>query len=435
MFFIFFILEASYFDIYGFALEASCEPLHRTFRQKIYKLHNQQYESWRSFLTLHGIRPDKKDAFITQIMQLSGKEKRTLRKLVHGGIPSEYRGTLWFVLSGGAERAMKSSIRYGSLKNKFSKKYREQIELDLHRTFPNHNYFALFDGLNSLARILNAYALYNRGTGYCQGMNFIAGFLLLFMSEEQAFWTLAAIVEDYLKDYFCESMIGLLIDGTIMTQLLFEIVPKIAQHFESVNFPMNYLSSKWLITMFLNALPTESVLRIWDRCLFDGPQVIIESAVAITSIHQDLLLGETDMMTLLEYYGDIGSRLYDCEGLMKELKRISNSRLFTQSMKELRQKYFDDAIQNRHAGLVTTATEETDEAIEEGEITCKKKRKHAIPIANKIAGADMLARIDTDQSELATLMRELTEKRIRDSQNSRPPRPPRPDMREVDFFL
>ena len=230
-------------------------------------------------------------------------------------------------------------------------------------------------------------------------------------------------------------MIGLLIDGTIMTQLLFEVIPKVAQHFEGMNFPMNYLHTKWLMPMFINALPTEAVLRIWDRCLFDGPQVIIEAAVAITSLHQDLFLGEGDMMSVLEYFGDIGSRLYDCEGLMKEMKRISNSRLFTQSMKDLRQKYFDEAVQNRHRALVPIANDDVDEALDEGEITCKRKRKQAIPIANKIAGADMLARMDNDQGELASLMKELTEKRIRDSQNSRPPRPPRPDVHEIDFFL
>ena len=35
-----------------------------------------------------------------------------------------------------------------------------------------------------------------------QGMNFIAGSLLLFMDEEDAFWCLAVIAEDLLPGYY-----------------------------------------------------------------------------------------------------------------------------------------------------------------------------------------------------------------------------------------
>jgi hypothetical protein len=384
---------------------------------------------------VNDIRTENRDKFITQLMQLPRKGMKGIRKLIYNGIPSEFRGVLWYVFSGGADRAMKSPIRYSELRNKYSKKFRDLIELDLHRTFPNHNYFSLFDGLDSLGRLLNAYALYNQGTGYCQGMNFIAGFLLLVMTEEEAFWTLSAIVEEYLKDYFSETMVGLLIDNTIFTQLMYEVTPKIALHLENANFPMNYLSSKWLFPMYLNALPTETVRRIWDRVLFDGPQVLIEVAVAIAYMHQDLLLGESEVIVLLEYFGDVGSRLYDCEGLMKELKKVSNSRLLSQSMKDLRQKYFEEAVQNRHQGLTLAMNEDKEEAISEGEIVCKKKRKKAIPIANKIAGADMMARIDNEQSELANLLRDLKDKKIRETLRSKPPRPPRPENLSLNSAL
>jgi hypothetical protein len=40
-----------------------------------------------------------------------------------------------------------------------------------------------------------------------QGMNFVAGCLLLFMDEEDAFWSLACIIEDLLPGYFSMAMV------------------------------------------------------------------------------------------------------------------------------------------------------------------------------------------------------------------------------------
>ena len=421
-----------YYDTYGFALEVGNKEEHSLARHKIYKLHITQHDVWRSFLQ-HNTPANKttgsNNKLVAQLMKLNNKEKdrRQLRKLVHAGVPVEYRGAVWYVFSGAAERAMKSPIRYSSLRNKYSKKFREAIDKDLPRTFPNHNYFSYFDeGLDALARILNAYALYNRGTGYCQGMNFIAGFLLLFMTEEQAFWTLSVIVEEYLKDYFCESMVGLLVDSTILSQLLCEKTPKVAIHFQNLAVPMNYLATKFLQKMFIGVMPTETVLRIWDRIMFDGPQVLVEVFVAITQIHEAFFLNElSDGLECLEYYGAISSRIYDCDHFLKELKKVSNSRLFTQSMQELRQKNFKEAIASRHEALVVRIDETLDEPIDEGEIFCKAKRKKAIPVANKVAGTDLM-RGDNDQGELASLMKDLSAKRMRDSLSSRPPRPARP---------
>ena len=48
----------------------------------------------------------------------------------------------------------------------------------------------------------------NRPGHMLQGMNFIAGCLLLFMAEEDAFWCLAVIVEELLPGYFSLAMVA-----------------------------------------------------------------------------------------------------------------------------------------------------------------------------------------------------------------------------------
>jgi len=49
----------------------------------------------------------------------------------------------------------------------------------------------------SLFRLLNNFAKYDRSIGYVQGMNFIAASLLYHSSEEVAFWLFVSLIEDY----------------------------------------------------------------------------------------------------------------------------------------------------------------------------------------------------------------------------------------------
>lgn len=66
------------------------------------------------------------------------------------------------------------------------------------RTFPAHQYFSaqLGAGQLSLYNLLKAYSLLDTEVGYCQGISFVAGVLLLHMSEEQAFDTLKFLMYD-----------------------------------------------------------------------------------------------------------------------------------------------------------------------------------------------------------------------------------------------
>jgi hypothetical protein len=74
------------------------------------------------------------------------------------------------------------------------------IEVDLHRTFPDHKQLSSEHGQQVLRRVLRAYSLHHPKIGYCQGMNFIAGLFLSVVGqedqaqEEQAFWLLASMV-------------------------------------------------------------------------------------------------------------------------------------------------------------------------------------------------------------------------------------------------
>jgi hypothetical protein len=65
------------------------------------------------------------------------------------------------------------------------------------RTFHNDR-FQNGDLKNELTRVLECLSYIERNTGYCQGMNFIAGSLIcLTDSEERAFWIFLIFLKNF----------------------------------------------------------------------------------------------------------------------------------------------------------------------------------------------------------------------------------------------
>ncbi|KAI3743408.1 hypothetical protein L1987_61117 [Smallanthus sonchifolius] len=151
---------------------------------------------------------------------------KELESLVRNGVPRHIRGEAWQAFVGVKARRVEDYYQnlldgvdaptISNVHDEISRgkgesvpvpeKCKKQIEKDLPRTFPGHP--ALNEeGRNSLRRLLLAYARHNPDVGYCQGMNFFAAMLLLMMPEENAFWTLVGMLDDYYDGYFTKEMI------------------------------------------------------------------------------------------------------------------------------------------------------------------------------------------------------------------------------------
>jgi Rab-GTPase-TBC domain len=62
----------------------------------------------------------------------------------------------------------------------------DDIRKDVNRTFPDHAFFAERDGYGqqALTRVLKALSASQRDMGYCQGLNYICGLLVLYCNDE-----------------------------------------------------------------------------------------------------------------------------------------------------------------------------------------------------------------------------------------------------------
>ncbi|KAG2403012.1 uncharacterized protein HKW66_Vig0247180 [Vigna angularis] len=237
---------------------------------------------------------------------------KELESLVQGGVPKDLRGEVWQAFVGVKKRRVEGYYEDLLARNESEEqdvssaafgKWKKQIEKDLPRTFPGHP--ALDEnGRNSLRRLLLAYARHNPKVGYCQAMNFFAGLLLLLMPEENAFWAFVGIIDEYFAGYYTEDMIESQVDQLIFEELMRERFPKLVNHLDYLGVQVPWISGSWFLSIFVNVIPWESVLRVWDVLLFEGNRVMLfRTALALMELYGPALVTTKDAgdaITLLQ---------------------------------------------------------------------------------------------------------------------------------------
>ena len=283
------------------------------------KTYDQKHEEF--YLTNIVPKFKKRDeAWFDYIKKVGGTfqvnpEDSKFKKMVRMGIPDEMRPMIWAKLAGVFEKMDKLPTLYTQTCDAIAtipQDVHNQIMLDVARTFPKSSL-----NLDSLTKILHAFAVIHPEIGYCQSLNFIAAVCLTVMKQEdQAFILLVLIVEDYLpKEYFTPAMTGYQVDLTMITILLKERTPDVYNLAKEKNFLWIQATSNWVLTLFSNTLPMSTVLRIWDSFLLEGQKVIFRVGLAIIKMHHEelKLSKERDFGKTLKY---IEHNLVDQDTLM-----------------------------------------------------------------------------------------------------------------------
>ena len=185
---------------------------------------------------------------------------------------------------------------YENLKNeKCLNDNEETILKDVNRTFHDYPLFSKYQekANTALYNILRSYSIYNSEVGYCQGMNFIAGFLLIVSGfrEEECFWCFSLLMNNYIYHdrLRIKGMEGLYSNYfpllQIMNDLFIIIVtqhnPELKAHFDHLGVSELMYFSKWSLSIFLYSLPLKYCLRIWDYVLAEGYSYLLSFSLGL----------------------------------------------------------------------------------------------------------------------------------------------------------
>ncbi|GJJ68849.1 hypothetical protein EMPS_01195 [Entomortierella parvispora] len=240
---------------------------------------------------------------------VASKLPHLLSARVRQGLPSKLRGLIWQSMSQASSTYLETM--YTQLLKEHSP-YERIIQRDLARTFPQIDMFKEDGGKGQemLGNILKAYSLYDPHVGYCQGLGFLVGPLLMNMDEKEAFCVFVRLMETYdMRTMFTLNMEGLQLRLYQFSALLSEHLPMLHAHlsFHSIHAAM--YASQWFLSLFAYTYPLPLVLRIYDVVFTEGaPETIMRVAVAFLKKNEEKLMQLQEFEDLLEV---LSSKLYD----------------------------------------------------------------------------------------------------------------------------
>jgi len=229
--------------------------------------------------------------------QLNAEIHEMRQSVIVCGIPLASRPIAYLLLAGLTESqvAAQQTTFNGLVESFFqlpvTNSLRRDIRQDLGRTFPDHNWFCQDPkAQESLHRILGAFAMSHPTIGYCQSINFLAGFLLIIFDHKElpAYAVLSFMIDNILEGYHSRSLVRIMADMNVLDALIEERIPQVHQQFKKYNVSISLFAPNWFMSGFTNYLPSMCVAHLWDWMLLDKDlSVMFRVALGIISLKEE----------------------------------------------------------------------------------------------------------------------------------------------------
>ncbi|KAG0166298.1 GTPase-activating protein [Apophysomyces sp. BC1034] len=244
-----------------------------------------------------------------------------LRDCLSVGLPPSLRGLLWQLFSRSRDNKVYMETEYKELLSQASPQ-EKVIVRDLSRTFPTHEFFREQDGKGQevLFNVIKAYSLFDQQVGYCQGLPFVAGCLLLHMPDEEAFCTLVKLLNQYgLRGHFLPNLETFHERLYQFEKLLEENLPQVHRHLDAQGVKPTMYASQWFMTLFAYRCPFDLVFRVFDLVFLEGLQILLNFALALMKRNQQTIVS-LEFESLLTFFANQTYEVYkdDPQGFVRD---------------------------------------------------------------------------------------------------------------------
>ncbi|XP_051808342.1 TBC1 domain family member 2B [Acanthochromis polyacanthus] len=288
----------------------------------------------------------KWENYLTSTMNRDLVRSPELKSLIRCGVPHEHRSQVWRWCVSFHVKKFRDQLApdyYETLLNMARERPNpasKQIELDLLRTLPNNKHYASpsAGGIQKLRNVLMAFSWRNPDIGYCQGLNRLAAIALLYLDQEDAFWTLVAIVEVFMpRDYYTKTLLGSQVDQRVFKDLMSEKLPRLHGHFEQHKVDFSLITFNWFLVVFVDSVVSDILFKVWDAFLFEGPKIIFRFALALFKYKEEEFLKLQDSTAIFKYLRYFTRTILDSRKLMNiafvdmnpfPMRQIQNRRSF-----------------------------------------------------------------------------------------------------------
>ncbi|XP_038625686.1 TBC1 domain family member 4 isoform X2 [Tachyglossus aculeatus] len=284
---------------------------------------NQKLEASRDELQSRKVKLDYDEVGVCQKDVLISWDKKLLNSrakirsdmedihtTLKEGVPKTRRGEIWQFLALQyrlrhrlPSKQQPPDVSYKELLKQLTAQ-QHAILVDLGRTFPTHPYFSvqLGAGQLSLFNLLKAYSLLDKEVGYCQGISFVAGVLLLHMSEEQAFEMLKFLMYDLgFRKQYRPDMMSLQIQMYQLSRLLHDYHRDLYNYLEENEISPSLYAAPWFLTLFASQFPLGFVARVFDIIFLQGTDVIFKVALSLLSSQEALIMECENFESIVDF--------------------------------------------------------------------------------------------------------------------------------------
>ncbi|KAK4943544.1 hypothetical protein LTR10_016838 [Elasticomyces elasticus] len=220
---------------------------------------------------------------------------------IRAGVPPPLRGVVWPSIARAHDAHLHSEFQRLSTE---PSPYDALIGKDVGRSFPNVDMFREKDGEGQrmLGKVLKAFSLYDEEIGYCQGLGFVVGPLLMHMNESEAFCVLVRLMEHYdLRSCYLPDLSGLHLRIYQFQQLLTRHLPELAGHLEALKIEPLYVS-QWFLSFFAVTCPLPMLLRIYDVILSEGAtETLMRVALSLMQRNQKKLMAFAEFEDVMQF--------------------------------------------------------------------------------------------------------------------------------------